>query len=267
MLVPSMNFNEIQVEANLEYQILCKSSTLERLTYEYGQERSRLKIKPHERHVKIFKIKTKRKNTWLIMLHPKEECKFVTSIHDFTALCILYYHSDKGLRAIVTSPTKIIAVYNEHLFSRYKERLGLEIADTLEVVKNYFVKNHHTTFQTMPIDEQKVRKIIGILVNGFALGELIIGKDDTIILNYKTFISRETANFKHAKSLFEIEKIYKNNKDQDSNLLYEILGFNSEKEDNSQFFKQWEDLREKVNSNENQVDYYKVVTDGEIEKS
>ena len=34
MLVSSMNFKEIQVEANIEYEILCNSSTLSRLIFE-----------------------------------------------------------------------------------------------------------------------------------------------------------------------------------------------------------------------------------------
>ena len=256
MLVSSMNFKEIQVEANIEYEILCNSSTLSRLIFEYAKQRKKLKIKAHDNFVKFYTIKTKKKNNWLIMISSNEDGKKASSLEDYGTTCFLYYQSIKGLRIILTTPSKVISIYNAHLFNRYNERLQLNISSTLAIAKHYFEKNNLLTFQSFPLHENK-RKIMGILTNGFALGEIYLN-DNIIIVHYKTFISRETANIKHAKSLFELEKIYKNNDDQESKRFFEILGFDDSKKDNSLFFEQWEKLRTTIINDDQQSQYYEV---------
>jgi hypothetical protein len=81
---------------------------------------------------------------------------------------------------------------------------------------------------------------------------------------YKTFISRETASMKHAKSLFELEKIYRNNEDEESKQFYETLGFDDEGGDNSKFFEQWDRLRNGIIQDDHQEMFYRIV--GEEEK-
>jgi hypothetical protein len=261
MLVPSMNFSEIVNEVNNEYVVLLNSSTTERLSIDYLATRHKLKIKPNEDLVKFYTIKTKKKNNWLLMISRKPKSQFVKSIEDVSLLCIMHYNSDKGLRFIIATPSKICLVYNEHFFSRYNERLGLNTNTITEAAKHFFSVNHNCTFQSSPQDKNGIIKIIGVLSNGFGLGEINILSKDNYILYYNTFIARDTANFKHAKSLFELEKIYQNSQDDESSLLYEALGFDKTKEDNSQFFEQWESLRNKINSSETQQNYYQVVSE------
>jgi hypothetical protein len=251
MLVPSMNLQEVSVEANAEYETLVKSSTLQRLISEYLLERYKKKIKNTERYIRFYPIKSKKKNNWLIMICPKAGVE---------------YHSDKGLRFIVTSPTKIISVYNEHLFTRYKERMHLDISGTIEIAKHYFERNNTGVFQSFPLEEF-TRKIIGVESNGFSLGELHFS-NSKIIMYYKTFISRETASMKHAKSLFELEKIYRNSEiDDDSRQFYDALGFDDNSTDNSKFFDQWEKLRDGIITDDFQQQMYHVVSEEEREKS
>lgn len=259
MIVSTMNFEEINNEVNAEYEVLLKSSTTSRLTFEYLSERNKLKIKPQEKYIKFYSIKSKKKNNWLLVFLPKENCQLVRNHEDINIICVLNYLSDKGLRFVLSSPSKVNIVYNSHFFSRYKERLELPEINTLDIAKNFFSLNHHNTFQTFPKDENGCSKIIGILANGFALGELIVLNESKMLINYKTFISRDTANFKHVKSLFELEKIYKTNEDEESKYLYKLLGFDENKDDNSLFFEQWTNLREKViNSDEQQI-YYQII--------
>jgi len=266
MLVPSMNLQEISIEANAEYDVLVKSSTLQRLISEYLLERYKKRVKNNEQYVRFYNIKSKKKNNWLIMICPKDGIEFITSPYDFSSLCILYYHSDKGLRFIVTTPTKIISVYNEHLFTRYKERIHLDISGTLEIAKHYFERNNSGVFQSFPM-EDFTRKIIGLESNGFSLGELHFS-NSTIVMYYKTFISRETASMKHAKSLFELEKICRSNEgDDDSKQFYEVLGFDDKKDNNTDFFDRWENLRNGIIEDDFQQEFYQVVSEEEMKKN
>jgi hypothetical protein len=266
MLVPSMNLQEVSVEANAEYETLVNSSTLQRLISEYLIERHKKKIKHTQKYIRFYTLKSKKKNNWLIMVSPKAGVEYISSPDDFTCLCILYYHSEKGLRFVATSPTRIISVYNEHLFTRYRERLHLNISGTIEIAKHYFERNNTGVFQSFPMEEFK-RKIIAVESNGFSLGELHIS-NNKIVMYYKTFISRETASMKHAKSLFELEKIYRNSElDEDSKQFYDALGFDNNSEDNSKFFDQWEKLRDGIITDDFQHQMYHVVSDEEREKS
>jgi len=263
MLVSSMNFDEIRVEANAEYDILTKSTTISRLTYEYVSERFKNKVKRNEPYPRFYTIKSKKKNNWLIMIRKKDSVEHVSSPDDFNSLCMLYYNSDKGFRIIMTVPSRIISIYNEHLFTRYKERMHLDLSGSLEIAKHYFERNYVATFQSFPKGEY-VRDMIGLVSNGFALGELHFANNN-IIMYYKTFISRETASMKHAKSLFELEKIYRNNEDEESKQFYETLGFANEGGDNSKFFEQWDRLRNGIIQDDHQEMFYRIV--GEEEKA
>jgi hypothetical protein len=48
MLVPSMNLQEISIEANAEYDVLVKYSTFQRLIREYLLQRYKKKVKNNE---------------------------------------------------------------------------------------------------------------------------------------------------------------------------------------------------------------------------
>ncbi len=267
MLVPNMDFNEIEIEANYEYDVLCKSSTLGRLTYEYFDERIKKKIKPTEKYHKYYEIKTKKKNKWLILILPKSELEIVREPEDFTTLCLLYYYADNGLRFLATSPSKVLSIYNQHFFERYNERLNLGIKDLKDVAKAYFEENHNITFQSFDLKDNK-REILGIVSNGFAMGHVIIDvQHNKFIILFRTFISRETANFKHVKSLFELEKLYNNSEDADFKHFLDTLGFNNLSNENSGLFEQWSNLRDKIKNSEHQETFYQVVSNEEREKS
>lgn len=268
MLVPSMDYNEVEIEANYEYDVLCKSSTLGRLALEYFAERIKKKIKPTEKYYKYYEIKTKKKNKWLILLCPKTEDTKVKEPEDVTTMCLLYYYADNGLRFLATSPSKVLSIYNQHFFERYNQRLNLGIQDMKDVAKAYFELNSNITFQNLELNDNQ-REILGIVSNGFAMGHVIIDKENNkFIILFRTFISRETANMKHAKALFELEKLYNSaDVDEDSKLFYESLGYDVNSKDNSIFFKQWEDLRNKVFEGDFKQTYYQVVSDEELAKS
>lgn len=265
MLVPSMNFDELKVEANSEYDVLIKSSTIQRLTLEYVSERLKNKVKRNESHPLFYTIKSKKKNNWLIMIRKKDTVEYISSPDDFNSLCMLYYHSDKGLRIILTVPSRVISIYNEHLFTRYKERMHLDLSGTLEIAKHYFERNYVATFQSFP-QEENIRGIIGLVSNGFALGEMHF-INSNIIMYYKTFISRETASMKHAKSLFELEKIYRSNEDEESKQFYDTLGFDDEGGDNTQFFAQWDKLRNGIIEDQQQEMFFTIISEEEQEKN
>jgi len=262
MLVPNMNFDEIDLEVNTEYEILCNSSTLGRLTLEYMSLRRKNKIKPREKYPKWYNIKSKKKNNWLIMISPKDECECANDFEDFSTLCMIYFHSNQGLKFMVTSPSKVLTVYNAHLFHRYIERLQLNIPHTIDAAKHFFEQNHQNTFQSFPLEENK-KSVIGIVKTGFTLGELFISEGKKIVLNYKTFISRDTANFKHAKSILEFEKIYNNTDDPDIKMIYEELGFDKENSNNDSFMGKWNFLREDIQNREEQNTFIRIVPEKE----
>ena len=267
MLVPSMNFNEIEVEANYEYDVLCKSSTLGRLTYEYFAERVKKKIKPSEKYYKYYEIKTKKKNKWLILILPKQDKVNVREPEDLSTLCLIYYYAENGLRIIATSPSKMLSIYNEHFFVRYNERLNLGIKDMKDVAKAYFEINGYVSFQSFDLVDNK-RDIIGIVSNGFTLGQEIFDvKYRKLIILFRTFISRETANFKHAKSLFELEKFYNNTDDSGLKQLLDTLGFDSKSNENSGFFEKWSKLRDNIGNSDHIESFYQIVSDEEREAS
>ena len=104
-------------------------------------------------------------------------------------------------------PNGIPLVYNGHLFTRYRERMNLEISDTMDVVKHFFTCNRDMSHKIMPKENDRM-KIIGIVKQGFLLGEVIL---DNVMMIHKTFISHDTANMFYAKSKVELALQLKKN--------------------------------------------------------
>ena len=161
----------------------------------------------------------------------------------------------------------MLSIYNEHFFARYNERLNLGIKDMKDVAKAYFEHNSYITFQSFDLKDNK-REILGIVTNGFAMGHIIIDVEHSkLIVLFRTFISRETANFKHAKSLFELEKIYNNSEEADFKNFLDTLGFNNLSNENSGLFEQWSNLRDNIGNSEHQETFYQIVSDEDREAS
>lgn len=191
MLVPSMNNKEITKDIKKDLEILCNSSTADRLMFEYYMERKKLKIKKDAVYSKFYDIKTKSKNKWVIKISKYQFSEKFNTPGDCVLLMFVYYYSELGIRVFSLLDDDNIAVLNGHLFSRYRERMKLDISNSLDVVKRYLENNYTATYKYMPEKEGKI-KFLGLIKEGFILGEYIL-EDRWFV--YKTFISKTTSGF------------------------------------------------------------------------
>ena len=142
MLVPSMNNKEITKELLNDYNILVSFSTFARLAEEYYRERKKLNIKKEAEYTKFYKIKTKSKNDWVIMVSKNVKLKKYQYPWDCAYRLYNYFHSYQGLCVCLAGPFQTIGIYYKHFFQRYRERMELNIPDLLDVVKYFFNNNY-----------------------------------------------------------------------------------------------------------------------------
>ena len=188
MLVHTMNHKEITREIDKEIEILYNSHTIFRLVGEYYLERRKGKVKKDALYPKYYDIKTKSKNKWCILL-TKDITREMYYIPEDTSLsCFTYYYSEKGIRVFHSISEGVLTVYNGHLFSRYRERMNLNIVNVLDVVKLYHTQNLETRYAMTPEVDGRLNYCV-IVNEGFLLGEYIV--DDKWYLN-KTFIKKAT---------------------------------------------------------------------------
>jgi hypothetical protein len=189
MLVEKMLDHEVKVEILKDFDILYNGNTLLRLHDKYNRERIVKKINKVDSYDKTYRIKTKSKNNWLVLMQKVSTKNKYQSKYDISVCTIVYYYTNIGLRAFKVDPDGKVVVYNGHLFKRYNERLGLGIIDPIEIIEHFFQRSGYI------FGESDHGVVISVCHNGYVLGEDYKG----VWTVYKTFLSDKEAGNKHKK--------------------------------------------------------------------
>lgn len=192
MIVDTMSPNEMNFEIWSDYGNI--QNTLERLTNEYDRERRRLKVNNTDVYSRTYHVKTKKKNTWIIVIGKAQSDEKYKNIHSLTMACLLYYYSPVGLRVFKIMLPSGLSVFNSHLFTRYNERMNLGFCEPLEIVKSFFTNNPSYAIKIIPQDNREFA--IGVCREGLLLGEL---QEQRMWLVYKTFINRGVISLDQTK--------------------------------------------------------------------
>ena len=190
MLVERMNRKEIKMEVLNDYDTICASSTIKRLGLEYYRERNKLHIKKEAEYHRCYEFKTKSKNNWIISLYKDSDLKKIQKIEDCSCFLYTYYYTGKNICVILIASNDKLEFYYGHLFARYRERMGLDMPNLLDVVKYYLRINSKSWNSKLPEKDGQI-KVIGTLRGGFQLGEY--DKENQCDV-FKTFIPFATAN-------------------------------------------------------------------------
>jgi hypothetical protein len=189
MLLETMNQKEITREIFYDYEWICLTS-LVRIGDEYARERKKKRVPLTEAYTKIYEIKTKMKNRWMIFLSKgASDSKYEGN----ASLCfITFYYTVNGLRVFKIRPEGGLSVYNAHLFQRYNERMFLNLSEPLDRVKHFFTHNGHFFISVDQKNDSSTNSLdtLAVCKDGFLLGELL---EDTGWVLHKTFISLEEA--------------------------------------------------------------------------
>ena len=190
MLLNTMNHKEISREVIQDNTIITNSSTMYRLVGEYYNERQKAKVKSDDVYPKYYPIKTHAKNNWHILIEKDILKEKYIKPGDIDIIAFTYYYSNKAIRVFQPFENGSINVFNGHLFSRYRERMELDIPNTMDVIKLFNKQNITIDYRTIPVEEGKINTV-GIVNDGFLLGEYI--EEDKWYLN-KTFIAKSILN-------------------------------------------------------------------------
>lgn len=211
MLIPTMTDEEVSREILTDYENNIETHEMEfSISINYARERKKKKIRPTSQYLVYREKISPRNNKWIIFIGKSKDKIKYRSIEDTSYYSIVYYYTSIGLRAFMVTQSKLLMVFNGHLFSRYNERLMLNKTILLDVVKEFFLNYHHCTFQFIPIDDLR-SKVIGLTSGGFLVGE---AKLDSGWVICKTFISFGTAGSKLDQVEYEFIRILRYNQQQ-----------------------------------------------------
>lgn len=185
MLVDTMNYIEITNEIKKDYEKIY-ATTLIRLGEEYERERKKLKIDKTRTYTREYCIKTAKKNNWIIFLRKAPSKEKFNSKYDSQVTAIAYYYNKTGLRVFNRTDIGVVAVYNGHFFTRYNERLKLNLTKLLDIVKHFFKYNAYMARDLVKKNDRYY--VISFCRDGLALGELQYG---FLWMVNKTFVSKD----------------------------------------------------------------------------
>lgn len=196
MLVESMTRKEITKEVLNDFDKFFHNSTGKRLCEKYEQERIKRHIKKEAEYERCYEIKTNSKNRWVFVLYKEPLSKKYQGLKDCATIIFAYYYTKKGICVFRVADHKTIEVYYGHLFARYRERMGLDLPNLLDVAVHYLKISSFCIYKYLPEQDGKF-KILGVVKDGFQLGEKDMVNQWYLL---KTFIPKTTANIFSATS-------------------------------------------------------------------
>lgn len=141
-----MNPEEVFNEIENDWDIL-SDNLIDRLSKSYHTERMKLKINKLDTYPKAYSVKSKNKNTWIFILSKAPSKRIYKGTDSVNICCLIYYYHELGIRVFKKIPQGDWSVYNAHVFTRYNERLELNIDSTLDKVISFFTENGYILVQ------------------------------------------------------------------------------------------------------------------------
>jgi len=187
-----MTYNEMNNAAIREFDSL--KPVMERFGNEYDRLRKKLKIKPENEYSKCYHYKSKSHNEWIFIFSKAQSAAKYKGLAQLSFTSLIVYNTELGKRVIKIGAGVDVAtttgcyLYNPHLFSRYAERMNLDISKPIETIKHFFINNSYTKGQIIPKEGREYA--INVCKDGFILGE--IAPERVMCIN-KTFITRNEA--------------------------------------------------------------------------
>jgi hypothetical protein len=186
MLVPTMNRHEVTAEVVRDEKKLMDTS-YSRLLMEYDRERKKLKIDKTQPYCKAYPIRTAAKNNWIVFIEKSPSAPVYKTFADTAFCCVVYYYSKEGLKVLRKAKGNFaIEAYYGHVFTRYNERLHLNLFKSTDIIQAFFKNNGYSNVEL--IDKNEKKSTHGICKEGILLGEY---KTDPDWLVHKTFISKD----------------------------------------------------------------------------
>jgi hypothetical protein len=189
MLVNTMTDEEVTKEIYSDYEEIYQKRTIDRLVEGYEKQRRKFKIAKTEEYPITQEFKSHRKNPWIMIMRKSVKSEKYNSVMDTSYELVTYYYTSKGLRVFSYLEDNSIAVYNGHVFSRYRLRMGLEIEPIIDVVKHFFCKTYNVVFEYFEEDNPN-SMFMGLTNEGYLFGTK---KDSVRWIIIKTFVNKDTA--------------------------------------------------------------------------
>lgn len=193
MILPTMTNEEIHVNILHDFHYIL-SRKFDQLGKVYDKTRRKNSVPKDAVFPKFYEFRTPSKNTWTLLLSKAPADNLYKGENSISILSFCYYFIDKRIRVFKVIPNENgrgvngLAVYNAHFFSRYNERMNLNLINPQDKVKHFFTNNGFSMDKVVQKDGENL--MIGKCRDGLKLGELQhLGK----WVVYKTFIPNNYA--------------------------------------------------------------------------
>jgi len=187
MILPTMTNEEIHLKIMDEFNLI-KSRYIPLKGKEYDKIRRKNNIPKTAQFSRSFEFRTPSKNTWILILSKAPADEKYKGLESISICSLVYYYNEIGIRVFKIVPTGGLSVYNAHFFTRYNERMNLNLVKPLDKVKHYFENNGFSKGQT--IEKEGRFFILSKCKAGYLLGEMQNGNRWHV---YKTFIPNDFA--------------------------------------------------------------------------
>ena len=126
MLLSNMTEREVKDEILSDLEVLKRKMDHDA----HKQWRCVLKRRSRENPPVMYEYVSPQKNKWIYIIKTSKKGSFYFPV--------AYHYSKRGLTAYQLTPDQGILIFTGHFFTRFRERMPLDIVDPLDLLKRFF---------------------------------------------------------------------------------------------------------------------------------
>ncbi len=177
MITKTMNLDELCKEVLTDHEIASRKAFYQSLKIKKKQLK-----KKNPSCIKTFDYLSPKHNKWILVIEMIDKSPYFSSY--------TYYYNDFGLQAATVTKNKTVVHFTCHYFSRYKERMNLDIKDPYKLLRHYFINNRLFAPLTSKSKKPGIELVFAKIHDGISLGYLDITKKYTHMV-FKTFVTHK----------------------------------------------------------------------------
>jgi len=195
----SININDVHTRLRREYNGLM-AGQVPQLATVYNKRRETSKVKEKATYANAYPVKSTAGNNWIIFIQKSPDVKKYIDKNSISILAVTYHYCNEGLKAFYLADNNVIVGFNPHFFERYNERMNLNLAHPLDIVKAFFKKGIYC-YSGLIKKKDGNKQPIAIRADGVQLGEYYV-KDS--YMEWRTFVNREITNLNQQRAANKI---------------------------------------------------------------
>ena len=188
MITKTMTEQEISNEIFADLDRFKTNGKMAKLLNDDHRMRTKNKISKDVSYARCFDVVSESKNNWLFILNKAPSVKKYKNVGDVNSPFLMHYESTKGVMFTKVTTSGGLDYYDSNFFNSYKDAMNLNLSNTIEIAKHFFMNNGYYSGGLIYIKDEEYA--LCKCKEGFLFGDI---SEDKKRIKMLSFISNDSS--------------------------------------------------------------------------